>query len=129
MSFPNTLITENEAALHSFGTVAFSDPDIGDTHSFSISGNFIGGVEWFSIDVSSGKLVYNKNSADINLDYETGSAYSVQVTVTDGDSLSATATISVFVTDINESPVIVSTLASLLLFLSNILYMLIMDVS
>ncbi len=77
------------------GTVAGSDPD-GDTLSYTITAGNSGGL--FSIGSSTGTIKTAKA-----LDYETATKHTLSVTASDG-SLTDTATVTVNVTNINETP-------------------------
>ena len=86
--------------------MSFSDLDNNDSHTFTLSNNIINGIEWFSID-DDFSIIFNKNNANIELDYEALSIYNIGVTVTDSGSLSNSATITIFLIDMNEAPIIV----------------------
>ena len=85
-------VPENSAIGHSVGTAAATDPDAGDTLTYSISG------EAFGIDASGAITV------GAALDHETTESYSLTVTVEDGSGLSDTADVSITVTNVNEAP-------------------------
>ena len=85
-------IAENAILGEQLGTVPATDPDENDTLTFSIGGNK------FSISASGSVTVAQL------LDYETAASYSLTATVADGGGLSDTATVSITVTDVDESP-------------------------
>ena len=93
-------LAENASNNASVGTVAASDPE-GDTLSYSIESGNTGDV--FAIDSSSGQITVVGT-----LDRETTESYLLAVKVSDGGTpaLSSAATITINITDINESPVI-----------------------
>ena len=93
-------IAENASNNAPVGTVAASDPE-GDTLSYSIESGNTGDV--FAIDSSSGQITVSGT-----LDHETTESYLLAVKVSDGGTpaLSSAATITINITDINESPVI-----------------------
>ena len=94
----NASVAENQTSVL---TVVATDPDA-DPITYSISGGADSAS--FSIDSSSGVLTFNTAP-----DFETKSSYSVEVSATD-NSLTATQTITVTVTDVveNGTPVITS---------------------
>eukprot|EP00903_Cladosiphon_okamuranus_P002240 g2238.t1 len=72
------------------------DPDVGDTHAFSVSD------DRFEVVVSDGKYVL-KLKDDQAFDYETETQVSVDVTVTDSGGLSDTETVVIDVLDVDEN--------------------------
>ena len=81
------------------GTVIATDPDVGDGLTYSISAGNTGGP--FLINSSTGEL-----TTATALDYETTPSYTLAVTVTDDGipALSATASVTVDLLDVNEAP-------------------------
>ena len=90
-------VAENMAAGTAVVTVSASDPDTGDTLSYTITAGNTGNV--FAID-GNGNI-----TTTTALNYETLNSYNLTVAVTDSGSLSDTATVSVTVTNVNEDPV------------------------
>jgi gliding motility-associated-like protein len=94
-------------------TITATDPDVGNTLSFSI----IGGLDAskFSINQTSGALTF-KTAPDYELpgDANKDNIYIVDVTVADNYELTDTATITVTVANVNDSP------ADILLSKSNV---------
>lgn len=90
-------VDENAVAGASVGTVSASDPDVGDTLTYSITAGNAGGE--FAINASTGEI-----TTTTSLDYETVNQYALTVEVSDGE-LSDSATITVNVTNVNEAPV------------------------
>ena len=89
-------IAENTAANTNIGTaVAATDADTGDTLTYTLGGT---DAAAFSIVSTTGQL-----ETKAALDYETKSAYSVTITVSDG-ILTDTITVTITVTDIDEVP-------------------------
>ena len=89
-------IAENTAANTNIGTaVAATDADTGDTLTYTLGGT---DAAAFSIVSTTGQL-----ETKAVLDYETKSAYSVTITVSDG-ILTDTITVTITVTDIDEVP-------------------------
>ena len=93
-------VNENSPAGTVVGTVTFTDPDVGQTHTFAITAGNTGGA--FAIDPSTGQITV---AGGIN--YEVTPSFSLTVQVTDGGSpnLSGTATITIGVIDVNEAPI------------------------
>ena len=92
-------VAEDAAAGDNVGTVTFTDPDAGQNHTFAITAGNTGGA--FAIDAATGEITVAQP-----LDFETTTSYDLTVEVTDDGSppLSDTATITVNVTNVNESP-------------------------
>ncbi|MEO6196034.1 MAG: cadherin domain-containing protein [Thermoanaerobaculia bacterium] len=93
-------VNENSPIGTVLGTVTFTDPDAGQSHTFAITGGNTGGA--FAIDPSTGQITV---AGGIN--YEVTPSFSLTVQVTDGGSpsLSGSATITIGVNDVNEPPV------------------------
>lgn len=80
------------------GIVSASDPDAGDTLTYSITAGNAGGA--FAINSGSGEITVASG-----LDFESASQHVLTVAVSDG-SLSDTATITIDVSNVNEAPVV-----------------------
>lgn len=93
------LVVENSIPGTIIGSVAASDPDFGDTVTYSIVGASAGSP--FTIDSQTGVLSVN-NAAAVN--YEAAPTMPVTVRVTDSSGLFTNVTITVDVLDINEAP-------------------------
>ena len=91
-------IAENAGTNAVVGSVTASDPDAGDTISYSITGGNADGA--FAIDAN-GQITVANGSL---LDHETAPSRTLTVTVTDAAGLTDTATVTVGVTDVNEAP-------------------------
>ena len=80
--------------------VTATDPDAGDTLTYSITGSNPGG---FTVHSTTGQL---RSGAASSYDFEepTKSSYTVTVTATDGQGGSASIEVTVAVTDVNEPP-------------------------
>ncbi|OYP39074.1 cadherin domain-containing protein [Rhodopirellula sp. MGV] len=91
-------VAENSATGTSVGTLSTTDPDSGDTHTYSI----------VSIDGSTSSTVFTINGDELQvgsaLDFETKSSYSVVIRSTDSADQSTTQTFTITVTDVNEAP-------------------------
>ena len=84
------------------GTVTASDPDAGDVPAYAISA---GDTSRFALDEDSGALTYVGEGEDFEAELGT---YELTVTATDGGSLTATAAVTVTITDVNEAPAAVA---------------------
>jgi hypothetical protein len=96
-------VIENSPNGTNVGTVVASDPDAGQTLTYSIlSGNTSGA---FAINASTGVLTVANSSA---LNFETTPSFSLVVKVQDNGTgtLSSQATVTVSLTNINEVPII-----------------------
>jgi len=92
---------ENSPSGTVVGQVIATDPDAGQTLTFSITGGNTGNT--FSINASSGLISVASNAA---LNYETNPTFNLQVTVQDNMNASSSATIIINLQDVNENPVI-----------------------
>ncbi|NCC22878.1 MAG: hypothetical protein EOM26_10525 [Alphaproteobacteria bacterium] len=90
-------MNENSAVGAIVGSVSASDPDTGQTLSYSISAGNNGA---FAINASGQITVAG------SVDFETLSAYSLTVTVSDSAGGSDSATVSIAVNDVNDAPVV-----------------------
>ena len=90
-------IAENTASGENIGSVvAATDADTGDTLTYTLSGT---DAASFSIVSTTGQL-----QTRAALDYETESAYSVTVSVSDGNGGSDAIDVRINVTNVNETP-------------------------
>ena len=92
-------IIENSPNGTSVGTIAFSDPESGDSHTFTVLGGT--GATAFSVNALTGKITVADSS---QLDYESATSLTLQVQLTDDGTpnLSDTATITINLTDEDE---------------------------
>ncbi|MBF0185703.1 MAG: DUF4347 domain-containing protein, partial [Magnetococcales bacterium] len=99
-SSTSATVAENAAVNTVLYTATASDPDVGDTLSYSLSGADAG---YFSINSSSGavQLLASAN-------YESKASYSFNVLVSDAGGLSASQGVTLTVSDVNEAPLITS---------------------
>jgi hypothetical protein len=99
-------VDENTTAVT---TVTATDPDSGDTHTYSISGGSDAAA--FAINATTGVLTFN-SAPDFESPADTGTdnVYDVQVTVTDDGigNLTDVQDLAVTVNNVNENPVITS---------------------
>ncbi len=100
----STTINENTLAVT---TVTATDPDPGETQTYSITG----GVDQarFSINSSTGALSFSI-TPDFEAPADNGSdnVYNVQVTATDGHSATDSQDLSITIGNVNENPIITS---------------------
>ncbi|MGH3999108.1 MAG: cadherin domain-containing protein, partial [Pseudonocardiaceae bacterium] len=96
-------IAENSANGSPVGTVAANDPDVGQTHTFNITGGNAGNA--FTIDPGTGAITVNNSAA---LDFETTPSFGLTVEVTDNDTspLSSNTTVTINLSDANDPPVV-----------------------
>ncbi len=95
-------IPENSANGASVGVVVATDPDAGQTLTYSIISGNTGNA--FQINSNSGSLIVNNSTV---LDFETNPGFNLVVKVQDNGpgTLSSQAIISINLTNVNESPV------------------------
>ncbi|WHZ26464.1 MAG: hypothetical protein OJF51_001259 [Nitrospira sp.] len=98
LSLSGTTVAENAANGTVVGTVTGTDPDSGDTQSYSLT-DTAGGR--FAIDRATGVLTVANGSL---LDYESAPSHSVSVRVTDSGGLTYDKTFTITLTDVNEAP-------------------------
>lgn len=92
-------VDEDAASGTSIGVLAGSDPDAGDTRSWSILSGNTGGA--FSLDASTGELSVASPST---LNFETTPTYTLNVQIQDAGGLTDSAVVVVNVSDVNEAP-------------------------
>jgi VCBS repeat-containing protein len=90
-------VNENSANGTVVGTVSASDPDLGDTVTYSLS-NDAGGR--FAIDPNTGVITVANGGL---LDFETNTSHSITVVASDGSLTSSTA-LTITVNNVNEVP-------------------------
>jgi hypothetical protein len=91
-------VAENAANGTVVGTVSGTDPDSGDTKSYSFTDD-AGGR--FAINSATGVITVADGSL---LDYESATSHSVTVRVTDSGGLTYDETFTINLTDVNEAP-------------------------
>ncbi len=91
-------LPENSAASTAVGTVTATDPDAGTTLTYSLSGT---GASNFVINSTTGAITV---AAGATLNFEGTNTWSLTATVSDG-TLSATAPVTINLTNVNEAPV------------------------
>ncbi|MFN3718632.1 MAG: DUF5801 repeats-in-toxin domain-containing protein [Rhizobium rhizophilum] len=93
-------VAENAAGAV-IGTLATTDPDAGDTHSYTVDDD--------RFEVLSGQL---KLKDGVSLDHEAAASVNVKVTTTDAGGLSHDQTFAITVTNVNEKPTEITLSAS-----------------
>ena len=96
VSLSGAPISENNLVGDVVGTLSTTDPDIGDTHTYSfVSGDGDTDNASFEIDGSTLK-------ANVVFDYETQASYSIRVRSTDAGSSTTEKTFTITVIDVSE---------------------------
>jgi VCBS repeat-containing protein len=97
-------VAENTANGTTVGTIVATDPDAGQTRTFSVTG----GTGQTAFAVSAAGVITVANSAALN--FEVTPTFTLNVTVTDNatPTMSDTAVITINLTNVNEAPVITS---------------------
>jgi gliding motility-associated-like protein len=98
ITLSNATIDENNAVGASIGTLASTDPDAGDSFTYSL----VSGAG--STDNSKFTLSGNTLKAAEAFDFETKSSYSIRIQTSDAGGLSFQKTLSISITDVNETP-------------------------
>ena len=101
-------IKEGMPAGTTLATAAATDEDIGDVVTFSLTAGNVRDV--FGINATTGRIYVATAS---ELDYESRTAYSLEVTCTDKSGLTTKATLAVTVINVNEAPVITTDTVSI----------------
>jgi hypothetical protein len=99
-----TSIAENNAVNAVVGTFTTTDPDAGDSHTYSlVSGSG-------DADNASFTIVGNELRANISFDFEVKSSYSIRVRTTDQGNLAYEGAFTITITDVNEGggPAVIS---------------------
>jgi len=91
-------IAENNTSGAPIGTLSTTDPDNGDSHTYTFATG-TGDTDNASFEISSGSLV-----AKNVLNFEEKSSYSVLLTSTDGKGLNITQNLTIAVSNVNEAP-------------------------
>ncbi|NEO09927.1 DUF4114 domain-containing protein, partial [Moorena sp. SIO3I8] len=95
-------IAENEADNTVIGTFTTTDPDVGDTHTYSlVTGDG-------DTDNNAFTIVNNELRINQSPDFETKSSYSIRVQTTDAGGLSYEQIFNISVTNVNEAPTVLN---------------------
>jgi gliding motility-associated-like protein len=98
IALSNATIDENNAIDASIGTLASTDPDAGDSFTYSLV-NGAGSTDNSKFTISGNTL----KAAEV-LDFETKSTYSIRIQTSDAGGLRFQKTINISVKNINDSP-------------------------
>ena len=98
LALDNTSVTENATNGSAVGNVTGTDPDAGETLTYTLT-DTAGGR--FAIDANSGAITVADGSL---LDHETASSHPITVRVTDSGGLTYDQNFTINITDINEAP-------------------------
>lgn len=106
ISLSNTSISENSstASALTIGSLSSTDPDSGDTFTYSIAG----GADQANFQVTGSSLQFQAGTV---LNYEAQSSYSVTVRTTDAGGLSYDKNLTITLTDVNEAPTVANAIA------------------
>lgn len=98
ISLSSTSIDEHNASYATVGLLGATDPDIGDTFTFSL----VGGAG----STDNGSFVVNGNALQIipSTNFSTQSSYSVRIQVADQGGMTYTKQFTINVTDLNDAP-------------------------
>ena len=99
ISLSNASIAENQAVATTVGTLSATDPDAGDTHTFTL----VGGTG--STDNASFQITGNELKTNAVFNFEAKSSYSIRVRATDQGNLSTEKVFTITITDANDAPV------------------------
>ncbi|MFN3231367.1 MAG: cadherin domain-containing protein [Alphaproteobacteria bacterium] len=105
MTLSGNSATEGAANGSVVGTVSTTDPDAGDTHTYSLT-NDAGGR--FAINATTGQVTVANGSL---LDYETATSHQITVRSTDQGGLTYDEAFNITLTDVAEAPTDISTTA------------------
>lgn len=94
-------IAENPALSQSVGFVHARDADAGDTLTYSITGGT--GSAHFAVDATTGEITVTNPTA---VNYEAATSYTLDLRVQDAGGLFSTQTVTINITDVNETPVL-----------------------
>jgi Ca2+-binding RTX toxin-like protein len=100
INLSNSSINENSKTGKVIGNLSTLDPDVGDTHTYSLINDADGR---FILDGK--KLLVAANN---RLDFETNRNHLIEVQATDKAGLSITKNLTINVNDVNERPILVS---------------------
>jgi VCBS repeat-containing protein len=99
LSLSANTVAENATTGSVVGTITGTDPDVGDTKSYSLT-DTAGGR--FAINSSTGELTVADGSL---LNYESATSHTVTVRVTDSGGQSYDETFTINLTNVNETPI------------------------
>ncbi|MFZ9520009.1 MAG: cadherin domain-containing protein [Silvanigrellaceae bacterium] len=94
ISLSSASVAENSAAVTTVGTFSTTDPDAGNTFTYTLAGT----------DAASFSLIGNTLSTASSFNYESKSSYSISITTRDQGNLQFTKTFIISITNVNEAP-------------------------
>ena len=98
ISLSNTSVDENEPFATTVGTLSTTDPDVGDTFTYSLVAG-TGDTDNASFQITGDQLQTNAV-----FDFETKSSYSIRVRSTDSGSATFEKEFTITIDDVNEAP-------------------------
>lgn len=98
ITLSSSSVAENQASGTPVGTLTSTDPDVGDTHTYSL----VAGTG--STDNSSFQIVSNELRTNASFDFETKSSYSIRIRTTDAGGQTFEKVFTIAVTNVNEAP-------------------------
>lgn len=98
ITLDNASVDENQAPGTTVGNLSTTDPDSGDTHSYSL----VPGTG--DDDNAQFQIIGSTLKTDATFDFETKNSYSIRVQSTDGDGETFTKVFTISVTNVNEAP-------------------------
>ncbi|WP_413936955.1 beta strand repeat-containing protein, partial [Nitrospira sp. BLG_1] len=98
ISLSSNTVSENAANGTVVGTASTTDPDAGDTHTYSLLDS-AGGR--FTIDANTGQITVADGTL---LDYESATSHTIMVRTTDAGGLTHDQTLTINLTNVNEAP-------------------------
>ena len=94
-------MAENPALNQSVGFVHARDSDAGDTIAYSITGGT--GASHFAVNAATGEITVTNPSA---INFESTTSFTLDIRAQDAGGLSATQTVTINITNVNEAPVL-----------------------
>lgn len=94
-------LAENPVLNQSVGFATASDPDVGDTITYSITGGTGSGV--FAVNSATGEITV---SNPVAVNFESAASYTLDLRVQDVAGLFDTVTVTINISDVNETPVL-----------------------
>jgi methionine-rich copper-binding protein CopC len=102
IALSNSSVAENQPSGTAVGTLSTTDPDAGDTFTYSL----VSGTG--DTDNGSFQIVGDTLETNASFDFETKSSYSIRVRSTDSGSLFTEKVFTISVNDVNEAPTDIS---------------------